>query len=92
MDKHAFVIIRSTLARLLEHFYIVHNHPNNNGRSVRCGSLVIPRVLEMTFLRKDRDRSTKFTRTFPHPFDSKNDVHLADTPLPPEWYGGGPRL
>jgi hypothetical protein len=86
MDKHAFIIIRSTFERLLEDFYIVHNHPNNFGRSVRCRSLVIPRVQEMTLLRKDRVTSTDFARIFPHPLDGKNDPHGPDTALPPQWF------
>jgi hypothetical protein len=86
MDKHAFVIIKSTFERLLEDFYIVHNHPNNYGRSVRCRSLVIPRVQEMTLLRKDRVKSTKFARIFPHPLDEKNDANSPDVPLPRQWF------
>jgi hypothetical protein len=86
MDKHAFVIIKATFERLLEDFYIVHNHPNNYGWMVRCHSLVIPRVLEMTLIRKDRVTSTEFARTFPHPLDAKNDVSRPDIPLPPPWF------
>ena len=86
MDKHAFVIIRATLERLLQDFYVVHNHPNNYGRTVRCRSLVIPRVMEMTFIRKDRVTSTEFARAFPHPLDAKNDIDRADVPLPPPWF------
>jgi hypothetical protein len=86
MDKHAFVIIRATFERLLEDFYIVHNHPNNHGWTVRCHSLVIPRVLEMTLIRKDRVTSTEFARTFPHPLDAKNDVNRPEIPLPPPWF------
>jgi len=86
MDKHAFSIIRSTFERLLEDFYVVHNHPNNHGRTVRCGSLVIPRVQEMTLIRKDRVASTTFARTFPHPLDQKNDPDSPDVPLPPQWF------
>ena len=86
MDKHAFIIIKSTLDRLLQDFYIVHNHPNNYGRTVRCHSLVIPRVLEMTLIRKDRVRSTEFAHTFPHPLDAKNDINAPDIPLPAPWF------
>jgi hypothetical protein len=86
MDKHAFAIISSTFERLLEDFYVVHNHPNNYGRSVRRGSFVIPRVIEMTLLRKDRVKSVKFARTFPHPLDERNDTAHPDVPLPPQWF------
>lgn len=86
MDKHAFVIIRATFERLLEDFYIVHNHPNNYGGAVRCRSLVVPRVQEMTLIRKDRVKSAKFARVFPHPLDVKNDIDRPDIPLPPPWF------
>jgi len=86
MDKHAFAIIAAAFERLLQDFYIVHNHPNNYGRSVRCGSFVIPRVQEMTLLRKDRGAPTGFAKRFPHPLDEKNDVSGPDLPLPPEWF------
>lgn len=86
MDKHAFAIIAAAFERLLQDFHIVHNHPNNYGRTVRCGSLVIPRVQEMTLLRKNRGESIGFARGFPHPLDEKNDVDGPDLPLPPEWF------
>jgi hypothetical protein len=89
LDKHAFPIIKAAFDRLLERFYVVHNHPNNFGRSVRCGSMIIPRVLEMTFIRKDRVKSTGFARTFPHPLDVTNDTENPDLILPPAWYHQG---
>jgi hypothetical protein len=51
MDKHAFPEISAAFDRLLEYFNVVHIHPNNWSGTVRCGSLVIPRTLEITFLR-----------------------------------------
>ncbi|TPQ27239.1 hypothetical protein C2U70_30895 [Bradyrhizobium guangdongense] len=89
MDKHAFNIIEATFDRLLQDFYIVHNHPNNYGRSVRCGSLVIPRALEMTLIRKDRVKSTSYAKTFPHPLDERNDRNSPDLPLPAQWFHQG---
>jgi len=86
MDKHAFAIIAAAFERLLQDFHIVHNHPNNYGRSVRCGSFVIPRVQEMTLLRKDRGAPSGFATRFPHPLDEKNDVDGPDLPLPREWF------
>ena len=86
MDKHAFELIKATFERLLQDFYVVHNHPNNYGRIVRCGSLIIPRVLEMTLIRKDRATSIEFASTFPHPLDTRNDMSRADIPLPDLWF------
>jgi hypothetical protein len=90
MDKHAFVIIRSTFELLLQDFYIIHNHPNNYGWKVRYRSLVIPRVMEMTLIRKDRVMSPEFVRTFPHPLDETNKSDWPDIVLPREWYHSSP--
>ena len=57
MDKHAFAVMRAALDRITDDFYVVHNHPNNFGGSVRFRSLItIPRVLEITFLRRESGR------------------------------------
>jgi hypothetical protein len=89
MDKHAFGLIASVFHRLLQDFYIVHNHPNNYGRSVRYGSLVIPRVQEMTLIRRDRVKSLSFAQTFPHPLDVNNDANSPDLVLPAQWFRQG---
>lgn len=89
MDKHAFNIIAATFNRLLQDFHVVHNHPNNYGRTVHCGSLTIPRVLEMTLIRKDRVQSPSYAQAFPHPLDQDNDPNGPKLALPPEWYYQG---
>lgn len=86
MDKHAFTIIAATFDRLLQDFHVVHNHPNNYGRTVKCGSLTIPRVLEMTFLRKDRVATTSYAKSFPHALDQDNDPQGPRLALPGAWY------
>jgi hypothetical protein len=85
MDKHAFRIIQGVMDRLLEKFYIVHNHPNNYGGIVRAGAIEIPRSLEMTLLRRDRAKRVSPATTFPHPLDQVNAQHLRDIVLPAAW-------
>lgn len=85
-DKFAFPIIKSVFDKLLRNFVIVHSHPNNHGWYVKRGSLVVPRSLEVTLLRKDRVKSMSFAKTFPHPLDIKNAIHLPDIPLPKHWF------
>jgi hypothetical protein len=88
MDKHAFQIIRGVMDRLLEKFYVVHNHPNNYGGRVRAGAIEIPRSLEMTLLRRDRVQQTSPATQFPHPLDQINAEHRRDIVLPAAWRGG----
>ncbi len=87
LDKHAFPVIEAAFSRLLHDFHLVHNHPNNSGRSVRIGDLVIPRVMEMTWLRKDRAAANGWARQFPHPLDIVNDSDSTDVVLPAVWFG-----
>lgn len=86
LDKHALEIIRGVFARLLRDFHVVHSHPNNYGQIVRKRDLVIPRVLEMTLLRKDRAAPTGFATAFPHPLDRTNAPRQRDVALPAAWY------
>jgi hypothetical protein len=90
-DKHAFRVINAAFERLLAEFHVVHVHPNNYGGSVRRGKLMVPRVLEITLLRKDRAIPTGFVKTFPHPLDIINDPRQPDVKLSRDWYGGPPQ-
>ena len=82
MDRHALPIMRSVVALLRQHFVVVHSHPNNYGGVVRKADLSIPRVLEVTLLRKDRHRSAGSATCFPHRLDRPNATDRADVTLP----------
>jgi hypothetical protein len=86
MDKHSFLIIKAVFDRLLRDFLVVHSHPNNSGGKISAGSFQIPRVLEMTFLRKDRVQNSGYITSFPHPLDVINEKTMPDIPLPPQWF------
>jgi hypothetical protein len=86
LSSFSFQLIRATFSRLLEHFHIVHIHPNNAGRVVRRGKLHIPALLEFTFLRKDRALTLlKQPMQFPHPLDFDNMPGKPSIVLPPCW-------
>jgi len=82
MDKHAFRIIQCVIDRLLAKFYVVHIHPNNYGGLVTARKIQIPRVLEMTLIRRDRVNCLSSAMQFPHPFDQANTENLRDIVLP----------
>lgn len=87
-EARGYDLIRLTFLRLLKHFEIVHIHPNNCAGLRSEQGLAIPRMLEFTFLRKDRVSSKTPTTSFPHPLDRQNVQKNGkpDFPLPGCWY------
>ena len=71
-------LVAPIFSRILKTHYCVHLHPNNCCGSIVRGGLEIPRVMEFTFLRKDRVSSPlPIFHGYPHPLDIEN------TPRPP---------
>ena len=82
-------LIELTFRKLLEHFEIVHIHPNNCMEAVGFGGYLVPPVMEFTFLRKDRVSVFELASNFPHPLDVKNAPGRPDLVLPKCWRGTG---
>jgi hypothetical protein len=61
-------------------------HPNNCCGSAYYKDLVIPRVMEFTFLRKDRITHKAPAKNFPNQLDRKNVAAHQDIHLPSCWY------
>jgi hypothetical protein len=79
----AFDFYRQAIGKLLADFDVVHVHPNNCSRLRSNGMFEVPRVLEVTFLRRDHvvaDAGRKLS--FPHPLDRPNIAGRADLVLP----------
>lgn len=84
-SPHFFRIFEATVIRLLEFHACVHIHPNNSeGMEERFG-LKIPRILEMTFYRKDRGVLDEYETIFPNRLDRDN-IKGRSINLPKEWY------
>jgi hypothetical protein len=66
------------LTKLLQFFEIVHLHPNNGGGYIRFRNKQVPRVIEITFIRKDRVVNLEPTTIFPHKLDAPNLPNLRD--------------
>ncbi len=86
IDQVGFEFLFATLDRLLRHYHVVHLHPNNVIRPLNVAGLSIPRLLEVTLLRRDRAQPTGYAKHFPHPLDRKNDPLRPDIVLPAGWY------
>ncbi len=85
-DRFAFRTISSCFNKLLQYFHVVHIHPNNCCGSVRRGGVVVPRVIEFTFLNKNRVNSSNAQVVFPHKLDADNATNMPPLPLPKCWH------
>lgn len=85
-DPVFFDLVEAMFAKLLKHFYVVHNHPNNCCGLVNMGGIMAPRVFELTLLRRDRVFPAGFQNFFPHPLDRPNLPDRPDLVLPPAWH------
>ena len=83
----AWNTVQTFFAKLTEDFHVVHNHPNNNCGNVEAGGFILPRVFELTLLRKDRSEALGFVTDLPHPLDARNVLDKPVLELPKEWYG-----
>ncbi len=82
-----FGIVKAFFDKLLQHFVVVHNHPNNCCPLVNLGGFVAPEVFELTLHRKDRVKALGYASSFPHPLDRGNLDNVRDLVLPRNWWG-----
>lgn len=68
-NRYGLKLFNLFFEKLLQDFYIVHLHPNNCEGEVRKWNMKIPRVMEMTFIRKDRVSNLAMATAFPHHLD-----------------------
>jgi len=80
-----FRIANSTFNKILKTHACVHIHPNNCCGTIQKRGLSIPRVMEFTFLRRDRIRKSAFQTSFPHALDGHNTPNQPLL-LPKCWY------
>lgn len=77
----------SIFSKLASSFIPVHIHPNNSDGEVNWQGVKIPRVLEVTFLRKDRVTSSSnlYGPETPHRLDVINDSSRKPISLSSDW-------
>ena len=88
LEVETFPLLETALTRLTRKFHVVHNHPNNVYGEMDLGDIKIPRLFELTLLRKDRADAIRYAVEFPNTLDQTNVPALPDIILPPQWYGG----
>lgn len=86
-DPYFRSVVYPCLKRLHKRFAVVHIHPNNACGVVRLQGLDIPRMLEITYLRRDRvgtyDPATEFPHSLDRPCVAGPELHL-----PRYWFQG----
>lgn len=78
-------VMSAIFDKLLADFVVCHLHPNNHSPAQRRGTLEIPRVMEFTFLRRDRVRPGGPMLMIPHPLDADCLPNKPEHPLPTCW-------
>jgi len=73
--------------KLAQTFVPVHLHPNNYAGIATIAGLRMPRMLEVTYLRRDRCRRLVPRRDFPHPLDRDNMPGRRAITVPSELLG-----
>jgi len=73
--------------KLNNYFYVCHLHINNISKIKKIGNYLVPDMIEMTFIRKNRIKifSSKFS-ILPHKFDSKTVNSVKEKFLDKNWY------
>lgn len=84
-DRHFLKFASETLKKVASQFVVAHVHPNNCCGLVKRGEVEMPRVMEFTFIRKDRALNQGIKRTFPHALDQDNVPKNPTMTLPGCW-------
>jgi hypothetical protein len=80
-NEAGLALATQVFEKMLRFFEVVHVHPNNGGGYIKFRGKQIPRVIEVTFIRKDRVTVRELITKFPHILDRPNLPLLPDTRL-----------
>jgi hypothetical protein len=72
LQKELFEIYKCTFEKIMTDFIIVHLHVNNFGFPAQYKERMIPPLVEVTFLRRDRVDHIEGHAEIPHPLDVTN--------------------
>ncbi|MEO1578452.1 MAG: FkbM family methyltransferase [Pseudomonadota bacterium] len=78
-------ILEAAFARLARTHRIVHLHPNNAEHVAERNGVRVPKLIEMTLLRRDRGFQEGMTVSLPHPLDSDCITHRPGI-VQPRWW------
>lgn len=87
-----FELVIQSFKKLLADFYPVHIHPNNCCGYADLDGVLVPRVFEVSFIRKDRVHPLSYETNFPNPLDSANLPDRPDLTLPSSMHWSPPSI
>lgn len=87
-DKNFLTMFSSIFEKIYRNFAICHVHPNNCCGVTSLNGVTIPKVIEVTFVRKDYYNEIKINEpiNLPHKFDNKNIKNINDIDMPYKWW------
>ena len=90
-NKAFFEKAKQVFDKILRTHSCMHIHPNNYCPPIQKDGLIIPPVMEFTFLRNDRINkyNSSYQGVFPTPLDYDNFNTNPPLTLPKCWYSGG---
>jgi hypothetical protein len=84
-NKEYYNIVNATIEKIREFFEPVHLHGNNYEGVTNVNGVLMPSVIEVTFLRKDRIKIPGKARILPHLLDQPNNPAKEEIVLPENW-------
>ncbi len=87
-ESYTYKMFNGIFSKLLDKFCIVHIHPNNCCGLVNYDNVVVPKVAEFSFLRRDFLNKVKRLNklSLPNKLDFPNNLQNEDIVLPDIWW------
>lgn len=76
----------SIFTKLTKDHQVIHVHPNNNSECIIINDISIPKLIELTLIRKDRFIPIKKQFKLPHPLDMQNTSEKPGITLSDQWW------
>ena len=87
LTKNGYRKMIRSLEKIHKSFIPVHLHNNNARPFIKFNNYLIPRVFELTFIRRDRVKHFRPVKFLPHHLDQPNVAGL-ENPKVPDWMYG----
>lgn len=86
LNLYGLKFFKLCFEKLLKDFYVVHLHPNNSEGEVKKWGVRVPRLMEITLVRKGSYQNLGFASHFPHPLDETCVPSMPDLQLDRFWF------